>query len=161
MLLAQELIARLDINFAAYRLVIDDDDHGIIRPPLPIPVSERSLCGTDPEYPTSATSGANPQRRRDWPDVDARSDKAPRSRLPRRSGNQSRSTAAAPQAPMASMIFAVNRGGSRPAMYPGCFIRGLMSNPGQVNRLNSETTIALPGTSPAVRAISSGMGMAF
>jgi|GEM_PF-4827489 len=37
-------------------------------------------------------------------------------------------------------------------MYPGCFIRGLMSKPGQVNRLNSETTIALPGTSPAVLA---------
>lgn len=50
---------------------------------------------------------------------------------------------------MASIIFAVNRGGSRPAIYPGCFINGLMSNPGQVNRLNSETTIALPGASPA------------
>ena len=46
-------------------------------------------------------------------------------------------------------------------MYPGCFIRGLMSNPGQVNRLNSEMTMALPGASPAVRAISSGITMAF
>lgn len=66
-------------------------------------------------------------------------------------------TVAALHAAMASMIFAINCGRSPPPMYPGCFIRGLMSNPGQVKRFNSETTTALPGARSAARAICDGV----
>jgi hypothetical protein len=38
--LAQGLIARLNINFAAYRLAVDGDDRKIDRPSSPISVSE-------------------------------------------------------------------------------------------------------------------------
>jgi len=70
-LLAQGLMACLDINLGASRLAVIKDDRRIDCPFAPISVSEQSLCGSSPEHLTLATWGADPQGWRHWSGVDA------------------------------------------------------------------------------------------